>query len=239
MIRFAICDDDKDFSTQFAKLVKDEYQKCVEYGEKIECKIYNRAQDILENYSKDCIDVFFLDIEFGDTLGMDVARTLNKDIDNVGVVYVTNHVHYAPKAYVCRPLGFVRKSFVEEDIKLMIASVKEYLDKTRKRYCFYDNRKRFNALLNEVYFIQMQGHNMSIVTTESEMIMRDRISRVESDLLGQGFVKVNRSCMVNMRYIEDMDDSDVFIKNKGKLQISLRKKQEVYDKWQLYMAKHN
>ena len=52
----------------------------------------------------------FLDIEFGEVYGMDVAKIITRMNRNAGIVYITNYEEYAIKAFVCRPLGFIRKN---------------------------------------------------------------------------------------------------------------------------------
>lgn len=44
---------------------------------------------------------------------MDVAKIITRMNRNAGIVYITNYEEYAIKAFVCRPLGFIRKSTMQ------------------------------------------------------------------------------------------------------------------------------
>lgn len=139
----------------------------------------------------DNIDVYFIDIEYGDVSGLDVARALERIRPNNGIVYVTSHEQYASSSYVCRPLGVVRKLCIENDIDMMDKSIE----------------------------------------------IRDKLTRMEKELCRNGFVKTSRSCIVNMKYIAGVKDSNVVMSNGEKIHISEDRKVEVFYEWKKYKMK--
>lgn len=234
MIRFGICDDDFEFAEKFKDDILDYCDKKFEGRYEIECVCYNNAQDAIDNFRKDSIDVYFLDIEFGDVSGMDIARRLEKLSTDFGCVYVTNYEHYASKAFVCRPLGFIRKMYIEDDIGMVIASVFEYLERDKRLFIFMDNLREIPARLGNVQYIQMYGHNMMLALIDKEFRIRDQLSRVEDLLCEQGFIKINRSCIVNLKFIEDVRDTDIIMMNQKVLHTSAERRRDIFIKWQHY-----
>jgi len=92
-----------------------------QYDELFNCVYYDHYENFMESLrNKECdkADIYFLDIEFGEVYGMDVAKIITRMNRNAGIVYITNYEEYAIKAFVCRPLGFIRKKHDAEDIKV-------------------------------------------------------------------------------------------------------------------------
>ncbi len=232
MIKIGICDDDISFAKEFEAHINQFYNKYSKLSEEIKCIYYKNSDEIIEKFSIDNIDVYFLDIEYGQELGIDVARKLGKLRQDIGIVYMTNYEHYVTKAFVCRPLGFVRKQHVEEDMVMTMVSVCEYIEKDRRVLEFLDNSKEVNLKLGDIKYIQMQNHTMEIDMINNKLEIRDKISRIENTLCSQGFIKINRSCLVNSKYIEDMKAEKIKLYDGTVLYCSADKKNEVFIEWQ-------
>ena len=114
MVRFAICDDDAAYMKQIVKIIKDTYESMSDFNEPCECILYNSGEELIKNFIEDKIDIFFLDIECGQDLGFDIAKELQKQKKDLGIVYITNHENYMASAFVCRPLGFICKKAAKE-----------------------------------------------------------------------------------------------------------------------------
>ena len=110
-VRFAICDDDKVYAEKMKTLILQTFHLPLP----VECIIYLNQEQILKCYREDKIDIVFMDIEFGDTIGFQVARRLSMQDSQLAVVYMTNYEHYFTEAFVCRPLGVIRKSHALDD----------------------------------------------------------------------------------------------------------------------------
>lgn len=89
-VRFAICDDDKTYAEKMKALILQTFQ----LPQAVECVIYLNQEQILKYYREDKIDIVFMDIEFGDVIGFQVARRLSMQDSQLTVVYMTNYEHY-------------------------------------------------------------------------------------------------------------------------------------------------
>lgn len=140
IMEFVICDDDRLYASQFIEQLKvlesqyDELFNCVYYDH------YENFMESLRNKECDKADIYFLDIEFGEVYGMDVAKIITRMNRNAGIVYITNYEEYAIKAFVCRPLGFIRKKHDAEDIKVTMDKIISYMNDKNVLYTFKNNR---------------------------------------------------------------------------------------------------
>ncbi len=238
MVTFVICDDDKDFAQSLSKTILQEYRRYRGTEEEVRCICYTTAQDALENSPQDSADVYFLDIELGDMLGFEVARRLAKTVDDAGIVYVTNHESYITQAFVGRPLGFVRKDNLAMDIRMPMMAVMEFLDKNHRVFTFLDNAKKVRISLHTILYVEIFNHYLEIVQKNTAVKVRDKLSRVERELCRNGFVKISRSCLVNLYYIRSVKKEKVILYNRKVLYASAGRTEHVFNEWQRYLMHH-
>ena len=230
IMEFVICDDDRLYASQFIEQLKvlesqyDELFNCVYYDH------YENFMESLRNKECDKADIYFLDIEFGEVYGMDVAKIITRMNR-----YITNYEEYAIKAFVCRPLGFIRKKHDAEDIKVTMDKIISYMNDKNVLYTFKNNRNTLVLNLSTVLYIEMSNHDMNIYMTDDCRVVRDKISRVEKELAAKGFVKINRSSLVNMEHIVNIKDDVVIIDNGTKLYITGNKQEMIIRDWQAYI----
>ncbi|MBQ4283128.1 MAG: response regulator transcription factor [Lachnospira sp.] len=236
MINLAICDDDKEFAESFKTVIQAECKKRM--SDDVNVVYYMSSEECLVKQKEDNIDVYFIDIEYGDVMGHDVAKTLEKTNLNTGIVYITNHEQYVYKSFVCRPLGFVRKKCVKTDIDMAMDSICDYLEKEKKIFVFMDNRKEVPINGANIVSLTVNDHYIRIDMLDRFVEVRDKLGRLEKELCDNGFVKVSRSCIVNMKYIASVKDTDIVMTNGEKIHVSADRKVAVFYEWKMYKMKY-
>lgn len=231
MNKFAICDDDR----SFAKLCEVKIANI--FDNNCEIVYYDNCKTVLEKCFEDDIDVYFIDIEYGTESGHELARRLHKIIGDVGIVFITNHNEYVIKSFVARPLGFVRKGNLEEDLLEYKRGILEFVARKNKTITLKDGKNTLEMPLNSIMYINMNGHYMELVCTEKTLEIRDKISRIEETLCDNYFIKINRSCLVNARYIDKINGVEVQLINSKLLYASEEKKKTIMLEWQKYVMK--
>lgn len=242
-MKCVICDDDKVYAKTIIAKIKGLQEH---YNEEFEFVYYEKFEQIEADFvaykndkkapNKALADIYFLDIEFGEVIGMDVAKLITKYNKNAGIVYITNYEDYAIKAFVCRPIGFIRKKHDEEDILITMDKVVAFYNDKNFLYTFMDNKSSKVVNLSTVTYIEMSNHNMCIYTGDDNFVnVRDKLLRVENDIQKQGFVKVNRSCLINMNYIKNIEDSEVILEDGNRFYITGNKEELITREWQAYI----
>lgn len=234
MIKIGICDDDTNFIDIFKSELEQYFNGKLFSEYDVEYICYDNAKDVIEKFDEDAIDIYFLDIEYGKDLGMDVAIKLNTMRKDIGFVYIANNAKYALKAYVCRPLGFIRKNHINEDMKMAMPFIKDYLENSGKYYVFNNNSKKVSINLNDIQYLYIDNHTMTVVLLNQKIELREKLYRIEQSICKYGFVKINRSCIVNLRFIEEINGMKIIMYNKEVLYASKKKSKEIWIRWQCY-----
>ena len=237
MISIAICDDDVSFALRFKEELNSELSKQNIINDESKIVYYQNSDELFANYEKDKIDVFFLDIEFGNDLGMDVARKLERFIPDVRIVYITNHECYAPRAYVCRPLGFIRKNNVKMDTGLALIAVLENIAKevSEIKLSIAGETRIINC--SSLMYIKSNNHHVELYFVNDTLCVRDRISRLEKELNDYMFFKIDRTCIVNFKYVENFDGEVVIMADDSKQYVTIERRKELLLNWQKYKMK--
>ena len=238
MIIFAICDDDVEFSKKFAEIIKQEYKTRTKHDDEMIVFFYETGEELIKNYLKDNIDVVFMDIEIGKENGFNIAKKLVRIVEDLGIVYVTNHDYYATEAFVCRPLGFIRKNKVENDINRTLFSVEEFVSKKKREFVFMDGLKSIPVMLDKVRLVEVYNHDFIVVLKESALQMKDKLKRVESELKTNDFVKVSRNRMINLKFLKEIVKNECVLYDGDTFGISEDRVLYVKDSLMKYKIKH-
>ena len=219
MVRIAVCDDDEKFAKKFIDIIKQEFIK-ISSGKEIECIYCANSEEMIKTYLETEISAVFMDIEVGETSGFDIAKELVKIDDNLGVVYITSHDYYVTEAFVCRPLGFIRKEKLEIDCDRAFVSVNEYIQKKNRTIMFKDGMKNLRLRIDEIVAVEVYDHKLVIIGQADNQTVKDKLVRVESELTNYGFVKTSRNRMVNLRYISKVTNGECIMTNGDSFKIS-------------------
>lgn len=205
MINVAICDDDEAFADYFAGVLERWFGGDESLRDGVNIEKYASGVKLLDACDDGaCPDIAYIDIELGSELGFDIARNLIVKGRDPGIIYVTNHDAYMQDAFVCRPLGFIRKNRLEEDLQRSRDEIMTFISKKDRTYAFMDNTKAVNIAVDDIISISAYNHYLEIRYSGKKQRVRDTLKRVEYDMQMYGFIRVSRSAMVNPQHIVSM-----------------------------------
>ena len=233
----AICDDDAVFAEHLKKMILDS-KLVADYSEKVHVMLYSHKQDIIERYLEDKIDAVFMDIEFGSDIGFDVAKELVLIDPKLLIVYMTNYNHYVYQSFVCRPMGFVRKSNMEQDVMVALTQVIAEIYEQNKVLSLPRKEGNYNLKLAKIQSLEMQNHQMEIVMPQESITVKASLNKVESFLIESGFIKVRRGVIVNPTFVANIDqEGRLEMTNGRKYPISREQLAMVRRQWLLSKAR--
>ena len=191
--------------------------------------------DKVNNYGKlaNELDIVFMDIELENkSIGFDVARILCRQNKNIAIIYMSNHDHYVTKSFVCRPLGFIRKKYASEDLKMVMDEIKLYLGEEYRTITFNNNTKRVELNANDIYSVEVFNHQLRIVLKNNKDItIRDQMVKHIEELEENGFIQVRRGIVVNSRYIKNIKEANLIMDNGEMYPIGRENVTKVKQQW--------
>jgi len=215
-IRTLVVDDEPIARARVVSLLKEEADIEV-IGE---CANGQQAMSAIESSSP---DLLFLDIQMPEVNGLDLARTI-QSTGTPAVVFVTAYDEYALRAFEVHALDFLLKPFSAERFRSALGHAREQVSQRRKgatvpkadaeRRAVRPNRLMIKSG-GRIHFVRMadidwceaQGNYVRVHVAQQEPLVRDTMSRLESELDPQQFVRIHRSTIVNVDRIQEMQSS--------------------------------
>lgn len=222
MIKIAAVDDEKIVMTKLSDLL----DKYIEQEKVIDC--FNSSTSFFNSAEKFSYDIVFLDIDMPEINGFVIAGDLKSINSDVAVIFVSNLENLIIDSIRYKPLAFIRKSSIEQDLEKNLDLIINSLQKTSKVFHVEINDVNKEISLNDIIYFESLNHDFYVHTMyNSYKKKRGRNSELNLKSLfekygAEGFILVNRSYLVNYRYIDVINHDDIVLKNKTRIKISCR-----------------
>ena len=211
------------------------------------------ARSVMRTYMP---DILFLDIQMPEKDGFHLLSEI--DTENLAIIFVTAHDEYAIKAIKCGPTAYLLKPVDIEELKLAYASALKQLSekqqlqnsykdalkilatslenrKTSNRICLSHSSKLEIVHLDEVVLLSSDNYYTTFFLNNGEKIVVSKTLKTYEDVLGDQFIRVHRSHIVNLDHTRDFSFNDgcITLSNGEKIPVSRRKTADVINrlKW--------
>jgi len=202
MIRILLCDDDPVFLESLQKALRDYLKK--------DGILYTflDPQEIPGELLSGC-DIFFLDMDFAGKryTGLDIAKKIRQVNPDGVILFLTNFIEYAPAGYEVQAFRYLLKSEAE---RKLIPALKDALAQRSRRQETVQLTVAGEAttfFLERMLYIEAQGH-VTMLYVEGQpkesIKIHSTLTRLEQQLANRGFLRVQKSFLVNMRRIRRM-----------------------------------
>jgi len=177
---------------------------------------YDSPVAALANMQSHTIDAVFLDIDMPGINGIDFARSF-KHMPKV--IFITAHAEFAVQAfdiaavdYLVKPVSFER--FVQAVQKLIQPGVREEeQNKQVPASCIFIkvDKRLVKVDYASIRYIEAMGDYLKVRTTDSTLISYMPIGKMESLLPSSRFIRIHRSTIVHLNFIEYIEGNVVVI----------------------------
>lgn len=216
----AICDDEK----PAIESLKRELEKAVEKLQvKMDIYEYQTGEELLADITKQQIEVVLLDIDMPGMSGMETANCLMEKCPLLNIIFLTNREDMVFQALKYRPLRFIRKNHVKDELTEAIEAAMKKIASEMYVVSF----GRGKIAIKDILYIESNKHYIDIHMQEKIQQFRGRISDCEKGLGDYGFVRVHKGYLVNIRYIESFLPDTVVLDNKERIPVSRNRIEEV------------
>lgn len=200
--------EDEDCEASTLRDYIDRFQKVSNV--KFVVKRFSNATTFLRNYPHDT-DIVFMDINLPGMSGMDAIKKLREHDPNVVVIFVTNLAHYAVEGYSVDALDFIMKpvSYFNFTMKFKRALARA---QKRQSFSFWIDCKgggKQNISTSDLKYIEIRSHLLTYHTTRGNFDSWGSLASMEELLKDAPFVLCNRCYLVNLKYVEGVDEYDL------------------------------
>ncbi len=182
--------------------------------------IEDNAEDALKSITEDKPDLVLLDINLeGDIDGVMLAQDINEQ-HKIPFVYLTSNADKLTINRVKRtnPAGFVLKPFNEKDLQSNIeialyssSKIDTEIDEPTSEFFVKDAGALVKVKVDDILFIQADDNYSRIFTVNKNYLISSTLKKVDNKLPKTNFVRIHRSYIVNINFIDKIKDGYLFI----------------------------
>lgn len=238
MIQIIICDDNEVFleklRSQIHTLLKKDNINSVVYA-------YSSAEDIPASQMSEA-DILFLDIDFSNKkyTGIDIAKKVRSVNNSAVIVFVTNYIEYAPEGYEVQAFRYLLKSDIDSKLERCIHQILEKMQSVQETVLFNANGETLDLPLADILYIESQAHTAVIFLQApgsnkiKEYRLYSSLTSLEQQLEEKGFLRIQKSYLVNMRRIAKYQCTEALLDNGTTLKVSQKTYSEQKKKYLLW-----
>lgn len=204
MLRIFICDDDAAFLNKIEAQVNGFLEEsCM----KARVHPFSAMEEISDQLLQSC-DIALLDIDFvgKNYSGLDIARRLREFRADAVIIFVTNYIEYAPEGYEVQAFRYILKSDVEQKLNGYLRQATQKFELARETLKIQIEGEIIDIPLGEILYLEAQRHTVNVVVKKGTGVKTysyyESMSNLEQQLCPQGFLRIHKSYLVNMRCIK-------------------------------------
>ena len=193
-MKIYLCDDELKMREEITARVLEDLPEAEVYT-------FSDGGELLQQLKEVPCELLLLDNDMPEFSGMEVAAGLSELAKKPLLVFVTNHDELVYESFRYHPFGFVRKQFLDEELKKVLQDCKAELEQRKRHFNFRMDGKEVCLLLTELLYFESEGNYLKVYTTGEEYRFRSTISAVENALKKEGFLRLHKGFLVNQSAI--------------------------------------
>ena len=204
-MKIAVCDDENKIVEEITSFIKKEFPAS-------EVKAFSDGETFLAS-SEERPEVLLLDIDMPGISGMEVAAALAQEKVHTLIVFVTAHDELVYDSFKYHPFAFVRKKFLEKELKAVLTDCEKQLESRNKNFVFQNASKAVTLAQSDILYFEGQANYLAIHTTSEEYKMRSTMAAVEKELEDSDFLRIHKGFLVNLEHIRVLKTEELELDN--------------------------
>lgn len=233
-MRFAVCDNQQKFVYAAQKALR-EYVS--EKGESCDVEAFTDPDGLLARCRETRFDAIVLDVQMPRRDGIETAREIGRMQPNTPIIFVTAFIQYAPRGYEVNAFRYVLKQDFEATFPDALDALWKKLFPPRHVLHLETDEGAREVELDQVVSIEVQSHTLKLrLAGQADTLLAGgyTLSELAAELEPKGFLRLQKSYLVNMRHIRSIKNYRVAMSNGDVIKASERNYARVKNRYVLW-----
>lgn len=234
MIKLALCDDSQETINRTEHMIEELKISDLEYDS------FYSGEELLEHLEMDGeeYDIFILDIEMGRINGLELAKELRTKYKDVIIIFCTSHNEFIYEAFEVLAFNYIDKPLTIEKMQKVLDKSISFIEASNKKFSFRYKNKEKMINCNDILYFESEKRKMYVhMVNGEEYSFYDTVSNTLKSLEKNVFVQTNVSYIVSMRYIDEISREHVLLKDKSKIPVSNKYRDNLKENYHVYLRR--
>lgn len=173
-------------------------------------------------------DGILLDIDMKQMNGMELARIIRKNDEEVPIIFLTNERTYVFEGYEVKALRYLLKPVTEDSLTGIFQEILSRAGKEHYYLIDRQDRETVKIDLDQVCYMEVKGHYLNLCCQDHQaFVLKKSLQEIQKlleedfgSLFQAGFVMTHRSYLVNLKYVERITRMGCFMDQGASIPIS-------------------
>lgn len=216
-----ICDDDARFAARVEQLVR----ACLGQREiPAEIVVCTSGEEALAVPDLELYQVALLDVDLDTMNGISLGRQLRERSPEICLIYISAYLEFAPEGYTVQAFRYILKRDLERMLPSCLEALfHEKIARSRKVLTIRQNRTSIELPYDSIYCLESDLRKVNVYGDVPHQLLCSyygKLTDLPQALFENGFLRVGRSDVVNMRYIRQISGYKVTMRNGVELSVS-------------------
>lgn len=236
-MEFVICDDNQLFMNELQHKIE---EICAKRDWNYKCKLYQHVRTLL-SVDLSSAKVVFLDIDMPEVNGIEAAKILRDKYPDLIIVFVTAYIEYAPSGYKVNAFRYILKNKVDAELEQILDEIHEKLYFDADNISLKQKDQDMVVSIKNISYLEGTSHRMVVVHTSNSRETFEclgKLSDFEEILKEKGFLRVQKSFLVNMQHIRQISGYNAYMDNGQKIKTSESNYADICSTFLKWKGKH-
>ena len=236
MLRIAVCDDNIDELSNMVQLIN-----LYRSSRLLNCEyaVFPNGFDLVSALEKGKrFDIYCLDIIMPGFTGIDVAKEIRTLDKTAPILFFTSSPEFALESYSVKAINYVLKPVSKEKLFFTFDELLEQIktEKNDDAVIVKSNEGIQKILVSNLVFAEVIGRSVWYHLRSGKVIeCAEPFSAVRENLLKYGcFIKPHRSYLVNMQYVDTIENHQVTLQTLSSVPVAQGKAREIKEQYLNY-----
>lgn len=218
-INILLCDDDKDFLRRLADTVT---KQPLPKGTSANVTMSSHPATLTDRQLSE-YQIMFLDIDMEERSGMDIARRVRElHLDTI-LIFVTNYPQFSLEGYEVRAFRYLLKQEMEQKLLVYFRDALAEVSHGEKGLLFSVNAESYYVPYSDIIYL---GSNQRVIYLYTVKPLQNgdhfygKMEELARELEPEGFLRIQKSYLVNMAHIKKLTYDHVILSNDKELSVS-------------------
>lgn len=241
MVTIFFCDDNMDTVEKYSKLLQEVADK---NNIRISISPFYNGESLLFHTSDtpDLPDILYLDILMGKLNGIETAKKLREVGCTAEIIFLTSSEDYVFDSFDTAPIHYLLKDDTsnEKFEDVFLRAVRLSSGKAAQKFVCKSGAVRKVIPTKEISHFDIWKGQITVHYGDQETFhLWMTMEEIEKQLAGKGFVRIHRSFVVNLAYIDSFQNRSILLSTGESVPVGITYEKDLNDAFLDYMSYHS